>query len=277
LQATGDERFAASLILSLAQSKKFSRDEAEVAAIMEKFPENWFVAGFALGIAEGKGLPIQAPLVQAIKAEYTYLSMNSGLFGRPGANTLRRRFALLSKTLAGAGPDRREPGAANSNGAEQRKPNHYDTLLYGLALPPDGKSVLVVTRTGARLLDINSGAAIRNFYARYVESWAVTSNFTRLVTGSQNGAVTLWDITSGKMVRDFSPAEQGIYDVHALAFSPDGCGQHRPTAKSAFGGSAWRLTAWPSRRSFDPLTMTAESDNSASLPRCGVFYFDPIL
>ena len=98
-QTTGDERFAASLVVSLARSKKLSWDDADVKNIIRKFPENWVIAQVALMDAVTRHVPLKAPLVQAIKAEFTHFSLNNGFFPRPGASVLRHDFDLLSKTL----------------------------------------------------------------------------------------------------------------------------------------------------------------------------------
>jgi hypothetical protein len=102
-QATGDERFAASLVDGLAQSKHFSPDDAEVKQITQKVPENWVIAQVVVNHAIRNKLPLEVPLVAAIKAEYTHFSLNGPLSPRPGANGLRRYFALLSKTVASGG------------------------------------------------------------------------------------------------------------------------------------------------------------------------------
>jgi hypothetical protein len=99
-QATGDERFAVSLIVNLVQAKKFSPDDAEVKRIVQTFPENWVIAQARLVYAASHNLPRRALIVQAIEAEYTHFSLNGPLSPRPGANNLRRYFAMLSKNLA---------------------------------------------------------------------------------------------------------------------------------------------------------------------------------
>jgi hypothetical protein len=102
-QATGDDRFAASLVLSLAQAKKFSPDNAEVKQILQKVPENWLIAQVNLAYAASRKLPLRALIVQSIKVEYTHFSLNGPLSPRPGANNLRRYFAMLAKYLAEGG------------------------------------------------------------------------------------------------------------------------------------------------------------------------------
>ena len=102
-QATSDERFAASLVAGLAQSKNFSPDDAKVKQIVQKVLENWVIAQVIVNHAIRNKLPLEAPLVAAIKAEYTHFSLNGPLSPRPGANGLRRYFALLSKTVASGG------------------------------------------------------------------------------------------------------------------------------------------------------------------------------
>jgi WD40 repeat protein len=77
--------------------------------------------------------------------------------------------------------------------------------------------------TGIKLTDVASGRVITNFSAVEgavpVQPLAVTRDGQRLVTGSPEGRLRLWDIASHKLLAS-SPWK--VRFVTALAFSPDG-------------------------------------------------------
>lgn len=97
-----------------------------------------------------------------------------------------------------------------------------------LAFSPDGK--LAVSGSGwpegdrtMRLWNVETGQEIRQFRTSYlpgaVHSVAVAPDGRHVLSGSVGGFVLLWDIQTGKLVRDFVGHTETVFGV---TFSPDG-------------------------------------------------------
>ncbi len=98
--ATGDPRFAASLLVSLLADKKLTLDDPRLTKAAKQFPNDAVIAGIVLSLTRDAGKPTEAALVNAIEAEYSHFSNPGGLQDRPSAARLRSYFAELSKELA---------------------------------------------------------------------------------------------------------------------------------------------------------------------------------
>jgi tetratricopeptide (TPR) repeat protein len=100
--ATGDVRFAASLMVGLMGKEKLSLEDPLLMKASKQFPEDAEIAGIVLALTAKAGKPVQSALINAIKAEYTHFSLGHvGVdFPRPRAETLAAYFKMLDKELA---------------------------------------------------------------------------------------------------------------------------------------------------------------------------------
>ena len=89
----------------------------------------------------------------------------------------------------------------------------------GATLSADASLGLVIGRHDVRIVDVASGR-VREVIARAaVESAAISRDETRIVTGSSDEAVQIWNARTGRLLRTL-PYNQG--HAVAVAFSPDG-------------------------------------------------------
>jgi hypothetical protein len=95
--ATGDERFAASLLVGLVGKGNLKLDDPRLVRAAKQFPENSEIARLVVLLTRQAGKPLEPALVNGIKAEYSHFSVGSPLLSRPSAATLRAYFAELSK------------------------------------------------------------------------------------------------------------------------------------------------------------------------------------
>jgi hypothetical protein len=99
--ATGDSRFAASLIIGLAAKGTLTLDDPRLVKAWKQFPENSEIASVVVALTQKAGKPLQPVLIAAIKAEYTHFSAGGLLGARPRATALRVYFAALARSLQG--------------------------------------------------------------------------------------------------------------------------------------------------------------------------------
>ncbi|MGV0768405.1 nSTAND1 domain-containing NTPase [Mycobacterium syngnathidarum] len=131
-----------------------------------------------------------------------------------------------------------------------------------VALNPDGHRVAAVVTTEDNKFDVrlwNARTGEQMFSgglaaeSDFVSALAFDHGGTSLATGSWNGAVTLWDATTGARLRDMDSARSDSAvpresdgsqtehtAVNSLAFSPDG----QTIAAGTREGGAWRLRTW---------------------------------
>jgi hypothetical protein len=99
--ATGDERFAASLLVSRLAAGTLKLEDADLQKAAADFPENAMIAGLVVDLTAQTSKPLQPALVKAIQAEYSHLSTDRGVVQRASARRLRGYFVALARTLAG--------------------------------------------------------------------------------------------------------------------------------------------------------------------------------
>ena len=135
------------------------------------------------------------------------------------------------KTLAGA-------GAHGVRLWDLTTGRQIDDLLTGrtnwvgsVAFSPDGKTLAGGggydgLRSRVWLWDMDTGRPIGHRLTRSdggIGSVAFSPDGKTLATGSVDGTVRLWDVTTGHPVRDlFTGHTNGVYSVGSVAFSPDG-------------------------------------------------------
>lgn len=96
--ATGDPRFAASLLVGLSE-KGLALNDPRLVKAQKQFPENAEIARIVVILTKRAGKPLQPALINAIKAEYSHFSAGGLLMARPKASALRAYFAELAKEL----------------------------------------------------------------------------------------------------------------------------------------------------------------------------------
>ena len=110
---------------------------------------------------------------------------------------------------------------------------------------PDGKGLIVATGTSgllgvAILFDLESGGEIRRFGEESHRDILFDAEFspdgTLLATAGYDRIIRLWDVASGKFLRDFPSHNGAVYD---LAFSPDGT--VLASASGDFTCKIWRV------------------------------------
>ncbi len=93
--ATGEARFAAGCLVERHKSGVLPADDPELLRAVEQFPEDSVIAMLYVEAHEQADLPLKAPLIQAIKAEYRHFSPG-GFLPRPKAARLREYFQKLA-------------------------------------------------------------------------------------------------------------------------------------------------------------------------------------
>jgi WD40 repeat protein len=96
--------------------------------------------------------------------------------------------------------------------------SYYNTLTCA----PDGRRiVLACSDARVRVFDVTRGELLHELlHERPVLSTAISADGTWIATGTDEGKVRVWDLSSGAPL--FEPVEQGNQPILDVAFSPDG-------------------------------------------------------
>ena len=106
-------------------------------------------------------------------------------------------------------------------GKEIRKLEGHKGRVLGMAVLPDGKSVLTAGDTSLILWDTTTGKETRRFkgHTAVLENVAVFDGGRRAVSGGYDRTLRFWDLASGQETDRFFGHS---YEVTGLAVSPDG-------------------------------------------------------
>ncbi|HEU4339735.1 MAG TPA: WD40 repeat domain-containing protein [Planctomycetota bacterium] len=149
--------------------------------------------------------------------------------------------------------------------------------VFCVAYSPDGRSLLAGMKDGSiTLWDVAAGRTIRTFEKlsekkfgdgspthNWAASLAMCPDGTQAVTAHWDGRTALWDLSNGKLIREYDGMFGG--SVQGVALSPDG----RWGAGSGHPAAIWDLEGGQAKRSVNPgpgaYTAVAFSPNGALL------------
>ncbi len=129
-------------------------------------------------------------------------------------------FCPIGPILAAASHDRTVRVWNVAMGNERRGFSHK-TLINGIALGPDGKTLALSEGTAFEVQQLNTGAEIWRGRASIGDAFrtlAYSPDGKTVASGSESGELRLWEVASGKEVRRVALRKP----VDAVAFSPDG-------------------------------------------------------
>jgi WD40 repeat protein len=123
------------------------------------------------------------------------------------------------------------------------RPSHTG-MVMALAFSPDDRALFVTRDHDVTLRSVADGRAVRTFrgHLAVVTSLAVSGDGKTLLTSSEDGAVKLWGVETGRLIRELAegtPGDDSNYEAHVnvVALSPDG-------RLAAAGANSGEVTLW---------------------------------
>jgi len=115
-------------------------------------------------------------------------------------------------------------------------------MLRAAAFTPDGSKLVTSGADGVRVWNAESGAPLKTFATKVgiVFSLAVDRTGTKLLTGSMDRTVQMWEIASGEPIATLRGHTQW---VRAVAFTDDGAGV--VSGGDGEAGRVWRFPSLP--------------------------------
>ncbi len=96
-------------------------------------------------------------------------------------------------------------------------------LFYACAYSPDGKTLAAGSDDAVHLFDAANGKPIRQLrLGGYITSVAYSPDGKTLAAGRECGLIQIWDLATGKFLRQFGDPTNSIFPLRSLAFTPDG-------------------------------------------------------
>ncbi len=166
--------------------------------------------------------PLPAPVADgAAKPKETHVALT---FTHGQAPLLSARFDPLGKYVFAAGHDRLISRFSFPDGRQTRFPEEHDSWIRGLAITPDGQTLLTGGYDG-RLIwwpaTADQPQPVRKIDAHdgWVREVAVSPDGRLVASCGNDNRVKLWDAASGQLVWELVAHTRHVYNV---AFHPDG-------------------------------------------------------
>src|SRR5476649_349374 len=111
---------------------------------------------------------------------------------------------------------------------QRRDRSEHTGMTMSLAFSPDSSALLATRDHDLVLWDVETGRSLQTFvgHRSVVTSVAFSPNGKVAVSASNDGAIKLWSVASGREIRSLTPGLTGrvIYkkEVNTVAFTPDG-------------------------------------------------------
>ncbi|UCH59174.1 MAG: PD40 domain-containing protein [Anaerolineales bacterium] len=116
-----------------------------------------------------------------------------------------------------------------SSGKEFLNLKGQNTQISHASYSPDGKSIAVANDKNLIIYDSGTGKQITPLsgHTSSITSLDFSSDGTRLISGSSNGELLVWDVINGRQVLTLQGLTEGFtpivhYEIFAVAYSPDG-------------------------------------------------------
>ncbi len=116
-----------------------------------------------------------------------------------------------------------------SSGRELRTFSESTNVAQSVAFSPDGTLLASGMDSNVKLREVSSGHELRGFHIRILRAvqWpalcvAFSPDGSMLAAGARQGILQLWDVVSGRELRNLSVSTPDAGDVRSIAFSPDG-------------------------------------------------------
>jgi WD40 repeat protein len=169
---------------------------------------------------------------KAVRTDRYGDSLPEGVHARMGSVRLRHEgvvalaFSPDRKTLASAGPDWKDPTIRIwelATGKELRRLASDQQFIHALKFTPDGKTLIVASRSSVSLWDVATGKRRLSWLNEHgAKVTAISPDGQTLASCYEQGRIELWEAGTGKPLRALPQIPVTRVEILTLAFSPDG-------------------------------------------------------